>query len=180
LELKEQKLLVNKYKSELSFAKIEQMPDVNISASQQSSSSATTSSNQGGNGIGLSVSIPLFNRNQEKIFSAKSKIKAQELSFEFNYNRLIQLLNNDINQFETTLKLAKNFPISEINKTLARLALANSDFKKGILDFITYIELDLQEYQVIDTCLDTQLEMASSYANLMTKIGNFILPQTKD
>lgn len=178
LELKEQKILISKYKSELSFSKVEQMPDVNITATRQNSANSSfAGANQDSSGVGVSLSVPLWNRNQEKIASSESKIKSQQESYEFYRNRLIQITSNDISEYETSLKLAKNFPIGEISKILSRLNEANSDFKKGVLDFITYIELDSQEYQTIDTVLDTQIDLASSYSALMVKIGNFTLPQ---
>ncbi|NBV07055.1 MAG: TolC family protein [Proteobacteria bacterium] len=175
LSLKEQKFLINKSKSELSFAKIEKMPDVNISADRSTVSSASVGRDS--SGVGLSLSVPLINRNQEKILGAESKIKSQEFEFEFQKNQLINNISNDINELETALKIAKNFPVADIDKTLLRLSKANSEFKKGILDFITYIELDSQEYQTIDTIIDTQVDVAISYASLMTKIGTFILPK---
>ncbi|MBP7709978.1 MAG: TolC family protein [Rickettsiales bacterium] len=177
LRLKEQKFLLQKYRSELSFAKLEKMPDLSISATKEVASQA--SNGRDANGIGLSLSVPLFNRNQEKISGAESKIKAQEFEFEFQKNQLAKEVANDINEFETSLKIAKNFPVAEIDKTVARLNAANNEFKKGILDFITYIELDSQEYQIIDTILDTQVDLAASYASLMTKIGTFILPKNE-
>jgi hypothetical protein len=175
LHLKEQRLLIGKYKSELSYAKIEKMPDVAISATRETNPSAL--GNRDSNGIGLSASIPLFNRNQEKIAGAESKIKSQEYEFEFQKNQLVNQISNDISEFETSLKVAKIFPSSDVDKILSRLSQANSDFKKGILDFITYIELDSQEYQTIDTIIETQVQVASSYADLMTKIGTFIIPK---
>ncbi|MBU6140217.1 MAG: TolC family protein [Proteobacteria bacterium] len=180
LQLKEQKILISKAKSELSYAKIEQMPDINISATRQAGSSASGISNgNSSNGIGLSLSLPLINRNQEKIVSSESQIKSQEATLEFERNQLIQLISNDISQYETSLKLTKNFPITQIDKTIDRLSTANSDFKKGVLDFITYIELDSQEYQIIDTIIDTQIDLASSYSSLMTKVGSFTIPSQK-
>jgi cobalt-zinc-cadmium efflux system outer membrane protein len=177
LELKEQKILISKYKSELKFAKVEQMPDVTISATRQNSNSASlNANNKDATGVGLSLSVPLFNRNQEKIASFESKIKSQEFEIEFQKNQLIQLINNDISKYETSLKLAKIFPIANIKTIIFRLSEANSDFKKGVLDFITYIELDSQEYQIIDTILNNQVELAMSYAELMKKVGNFTIP----
>jgi outer membrane protein TolC len=179
LELKEQKILVSKYRSELSFAKVEQMPDVAVSATRQNGGSASLAgSGRDSTGIGLSASIPLFNRNQEKIASSESKIRAQEQEVEFRRNQLVQLISNDISEYETSLKLAKNFPVSNIKTILSRLSEANSDFKKGVLDFITYIELDSQEYQTIDTIIDTQVELAASYAQMMIKVGSFTLPNS--
>lgn len=177
LELKEQKILISKYKSELKFAKVEQMPDVTISATRQNSNSASlNTNNKDATGVGLSLSVPLFNRNQEKIASFESKIKSQEFEIEFQKNQLIQLISNDISKYETSLKLAKIFPIANIKTIVFRLSEANSDFKKGVLDFITYIELDSQEYQIIDTILNNQVELAMFYAELMKKVGNFTIP----
>jgi outer membrane protein TolC len=176
LELKEQKLLVKKFKSELAYSKIEQMPDVNVSITQQNSTASANSNNNNSTGAGISLSIPLINRNQEKIASDQSKIKAQEYELEFRTNQLIKLINNDLNEYEVSLDIAKKFPISTIDKSLKNLSEANGEFKRGVLDFITYLELDSQEYQMIDTVIDTQVQVANSYAGLMTKIGNFILP----
>jgi outer membrane protein TolC len=175
--LKEQALLLKKYQSELSFAKIEQMPDFNVSATQQNNSASSGSKDS--SGVGLSLSIPLLNRNQEKILAAESKIKSQKYEFEFQKNQLLNMVSNGINEFETSLKIARNFPISNISKILSRLSQANSDFKKGVLEFITYIELDSQEYQTVDSIIDTQVQLATAYADLMTKTGNFILPKNE-
>ncbi len=175
LMLREQKYLIDKSKSELSLAKIEKMPDVNISANRESPSSAA-----GGtvtNGLGISLSVPLFNRNQEKILGAESQIKAQEMELEFRANQLTRSISNDLNEFETALQIATNFTPSQVSQILVRLNKANDNFKKGILDFITYIELDSQEYQMIDTIIDTQVDVAASYAALMVKIGNFTIPK---
>jgi len=177
-DLKEQRLLVKKYKSELAFSKIEQMPDVNVSVTREENTSATLNGRDS-TGVGLSVSIPLFNRNQEKTVSAHSKINAQKYELEFRTNQLINLISNDINEFEVSLKLTEEFPATSIKKILTNLNQANGDFKRGVLDFTTYIELDSQEYQMIDTVIDTQVQVANSYAGLMTKIGNFILPENE-
>lgn len=174
LHLKEQKFLITKYRSELSFAKLEKMPDVNISANRENAFASSGGSDS--SGVGISLSVPLINRNSEKISSAESKIKAQEFEFEFQKNQLVNMLSNDISEFETLFKIAKNFSTAGIDKSLQRLNLANSEFKKGILDFITYIELDSQEYQTIDVAINTQVEIAAAYAALMTKIGTFIIP----
>jgi outer membrane protein TolC len=162
----------------LAFSKIEQMPDVNVSVTREENTSATLNGRDS-TGVGLSVSIPLFNRNQEKTVSAHSKINAQKYELEFRTNQLINLISNDINEFEVSLKLTEEFPAASIKKILTNLNQANGDFKRGVLDFITYIELDSQEYQMIDTVIDTQVQVANSYAGLMTKIGNFILPENE-
>jgi outer membrane protein TolC len=175
LDLREQKLLLSKYKSELSFAKVEQMPDVNVSASRQNNSSAQSIAKQDSSSLGISLSVPLLNTNAEKIAGAESKIKSQQYAFEFQRNQLLSQINNDLNEYEISLKLAQNFPSKNIEKILAHLASANSDFKKGTLDFIVYIELDSQEYQTIDAIINTQVEIAASYASLMTRVGNFMI-----
>lgn len=116
----------------------------------------------------------MINQNKEKILADNSKIKSQQYELEFQTNQLLNLINNDLNKYEAGLEIAKKFPLSTIKKSLENLSQANQDFKRGVLDFIIYIELDSQEYQMIDTVLDNQLQLAISYSNLMTKIGKFI------
>lgn len=176
--IKEQRMLINKAKSELSYSKIEQMPDVNVSATRQGAD--VVDSRAGNyNGVGVSMSIPLINRNQEKIIAAESKIRSEQAALDFVESRLTNMLNGDINQYETALKLSEKFPVSEIDKIISRLVVANADFKKGVLDFITYIELEFQEYQMIETIIDNQVDLANAYSLLMAKVGSFELPDAK-
>ncbi len=171
--LKEQRMLINKAKSELSFSEIEQMPDVNISAISQRGSNSASLNGGDSNGVGVSMAIPLINRNQEKIIAAESKIKAEQAELEFRESQLLNLINNDLNQYETSLKISQKLSPNEIDKIVKRLAVANSDFKKGVLDFIAYIELDTQEYEMIDTIIDNQIDLAQAYSSLITKVGSF-------
>ncbi len=175
LNLKGQKFTIEKYRSELDYAKIEQMPNVNIHGQIQNSSSA--SSSQSSNGIGLSLSVPIINQNKEKIFSAESKIKAQNRLYDFEKNQLEKVIENDILQYQAQLKNSQIFTINLVPKIISRLNGANAEFKKGILDFITYIELDMQEYQTIDAIFEAQYLLAESYSDLMVKIGDFSIPQ---
>ncbi len=176
LALKEQKEALKKYQAELNFAKIEQMPDLSISATQQNSNSASAQT-KNSSGFGASLTIPLLNQNREKIIALQSKIKAQQYEVEFLQNQLKRALINDFIELDTALKISQNFPRAEISKTIFGLNSANEDFKRGVLDFITYIELDSQEYQTIETSIDSSVKAMKAYANLMIKIGNFILPQ---
>jgi hypothetical protein len=175
LNLKGQKFNIEKYRSELAYAKIEQMPNVNIHGQIQDSSGS--SSNQASNGIGLSLSVPIINQNKEKIFSAESKIKAQNKLYEFEKNQLEKIIENDILQYQAQLKNSQIFAINLVPKIISRLNNANVDFKKGILDFITYIELDMQEYQTLDAIFEAQYLLAESFSDLMVKIGDFSIPQ---
>lgn len=177
LNLQGQKFNIEKYRSELAYAKIEQMPNVNIHGQIQDSSSSSSSSSQASNGIGLSLSVPIINQNKEKIFSAESKIKAQNKLYEFEKNQLEKIIENDILQYQTQLKNSQIFAINLVPKIISRLNNANVEFKKGILDFITYIELDMQEYQTLDAIFEAQYLLAESFSDLMVKIGDFSIPQ---
>jgi len=177
LNLQENKNLLKKYQAQLQYNRLEKMPDFSISLSN--SRSNHNGSNATSNSVGLSISIPIINRNQEKILASYSQIKAQEYQIEFNQNLLINELATEINHFQTNLKIADDFSFKIIDQAIARLNQANLDFKKGILEFITYIELDTQEYNSIDVALDAQVQLANNYSNLMIKIGNFIIPNDK-
>lgn len=170
LDLKEQKILLEKFKSELEFAKIEQMPDVNIVLSRQNNLAQS-------NNAEISIAIPIINRNQEKIIGEQAKISAQKFELEFQTNQLIKSISNNIIELEYSLEISKNLSPKNIEKILKNLQIANNDFKRGTLDFITYIELDIQEYQMIDAILENQMQIADSFANLSSKIGEFILPK---
>lgn len=174
LTLKEQKKLIEKYKAEVSFAKVEQMPDLGLSVNKFSGSA---NGSQDSYGVGATVSMPIVNTNKYKISGLNSKVKAQEISYQFQKNQLEKLVMNDINEYEALLEIAEILPPSRIDIAITRLASANADFKKGILDFITYIELDAQEYEVIESVIDAQVGIAVIYADLMVKSGSFVMPK---
>ena len=177
LILQENKNLLKKYQAQLQYNRLEKMPDFSISLANTRSN--FNGSSTSANSVGLSLSIPLINRNQEKIIASHSQIRAQENQIEFYQNLLTNELATEINHFQTNLKIADDFSFKIIDQAIARLNQANLDFKKGILEFITYIELDTQEYNSIDVALDTQVQLANNYSNLMIKIGNFIIPNDK-
>ena len=168
LELKQQKQLIEKYNQELKFAKIEQMPDIKISA---------TETNDGFAKGGVSISVPVVNRNQKKISSQEAKLKAQTLMYNFEKHKLTQELKNDIKQYNTLIQIAKIFPLERINIAISKLNTQNIHFQKGILDFITYIELDSQEYDIIWTAIETQINLAFFYSQIMIKQGKFEIPR---
>ena len=166
LFLQEQNQLIERFKAELAFAKVENMPDLSVSANNSS----------GTVGGGVGVSMPLFNRNQKKISALQTKIKAQEALYTFEKNKLTNQVKNVVNTYEALHKISSSFPTLLINQILQELSIADLDFKKNILDFITYIELDSREYEVIDVIIDTQVNIAQTYANLMLQSGNFTHP----
>jgi len=175
LDLIKQKNLINKSKFALEYAKIEQMPDVKISGFNENNQ-GNSSNNKG---VGIALSVPILNRNQQQILGANAHLKSMQASLNFQQNQLNKAIDNNINHYETLLKINDDFTLNNLDKIVQRLELANDDFKKGLLDFITYIELDSQEYQIIDATINNQLELAKSYSDLMLKIGNFLEPKNK-
>jgi outer membrane protein TolC len=74
------------------------MPDFSISLANTRSNFNGSSASS--NSIGLSLSIPLINRNQEKILASHSQIRAQENQIEFYQNLLTNELATEINHFQ--------------------------------------------------------------------------------
>ncbi len=177
LFLRQQKQAIQKCKAEISFAKIEQMPDLNISVTNSSLSSSSKGASGGSNKIGFSMPLPLINRNQQKIHALESRIKGLQANYKFEETQLINLVKNAINEYNALLEIEKKFPIHKIENIITRLNSANNDFQKGILDFITYVEFDAQEYNIIEASIDTQILIAEIYSKLMVQSGNFTTPQ---
>jgi hypothetical protein len=208
---------------ELSFAKVEQMPNFEVELNRQDKGGAVGSRD----GIALSLSVPLFNRNQEKILGTKSQVKSLEFELEFQKKMLFNRILTNIKSFETAVKIAEIFHFNDkqidssfkeksapksktslnfgedsalaaqeqndsaikiakfdrkshlddyIAARVKNLSRANDNFKKGILEFITYIELDSKEYKMIHSALENQVALALAYGDLMVGIGEFLLP----
>jgi len=221
--IQEQKYLLASMRHELSFAKVEQMPNFEVELNRQDKGGAAGSRD----GIALSLSVPLFNRNQEKILGTKTQVKSLEFELEFQKKMLFNRILTNIRSFETAVKIAEIFHFNDkqidssfeeksapksktslnfgedsalpaqeqtdsaikiakfdrkshlddyIAARVKNLSRANDNFKKGILEFITYIELDSKEYEMIHSALENQVALALAYGDLMVGIGEFLLP----
>jgi outer membrane protein TolC len=61
--------------------------------------------------------------------------------------------------------------MSKITTGLNNLAIADNNFLKGTIDFINYLELDLQNYEVFNLALNAQYNYITSYLNLLKTTG---------
>ena len=164
--LKLQKQKLDKINKEIAFAKIENMPDL----------TASVKDSAGNISYGMSINLPIVNRNQSRILGLEKQFKAQDQLYQFEKNRIFNQIKTNLYQYHNLQRTNKILPVSMLNNIVSRLSLADQDFKKGTLDFITYVELDSREYEVVDAIIDNQIALMDNYGKISISLGEFNLP----
>lgn len=164
--LKLQKQKLDKINKEIAFAKIENMPDL----------TASVKDSAGNISYGMSINLPIVNRNQSRILGLEKQLKAQDQLYQFEKNRIFNQIKTNLYQYHNLQRTNKILPLSMLNNIVSRLSLADQDFKKGTLDFITYVELDSREYEVVDAIIDNQIALMDNYGKISISLGEFNLP----
>jgi outer membrane protein TolC len=156
-------------KSQLNLAKIETMPDVIFGLSRVN---PTTNQNTATQSFTLGASVPLFNQNKSKI----AGLKTLQLSSQTKYNFDIKVLQNNLkslfilyNQQKDVLNI---IPISKISQGLKNLKEADANFLRDTIEFLNYIEFDMQSYDLFFAVLDAQYNYIDSYLDIMLLSGN--------
>jgi outer membrane protein TolC len=156
-------------KSQLNLAKIETMPDLIFGLSRLN---PTTNQNTVTQSFTLGASVPLFNQNKSKI----AGLKTLQLSSQTKYNFDIKVLQNNLKSLFILYSQQKDvlniIPISKISQGLKNLKEADANFLRDTIEFLNYIEFDMQSYDLFFAVLDAQYNYIDSYLDIMLLSGN--------
>jgi cobalt-zinc-cadmium efflux system outer membrane protein len=116
--------------------------------------------------MGLSIPLPVFNRNQGKIASARQALESAQAGLKDAKNNLLAELQSTYvshKEAQKQIEIFKNHTIPLVNKTLD---LARLEFEEGRQSFLLYLEANRSyhetrsEYlEAIGRAIDTQIEL---------------------
>ncbi len=159
LDLASQKVQIDKATKEQQLLKREVWPDISISAFYGQETAGET---QRMAGIGLGISLPLWNQNQAGIHSAALKIKAEKYQLSLQVKQNEAHIRKLLAQYEASRNIVKQYPQDSIATLAENLQIMEKEFRKNRVDFLLFLELDMQAAETVNHILEAQLALTES------------------
>lgn len=121
--------------------------------------------------IGLKASVPIFNRNQYNITAFEYSLKAATLRLEFAKRLMKNTIYNNMMSYQNALRVADIFDYTKISSKLEKIKEADAHFINNLIDFIVFIEEDVQIYTWISQSLDMRLQTLIAANTLIINAG---------
>jgi len=167
-----QQLELTYQQQNLSLQKSLAIPDVTVSPNFDKNSSYAPNYV----GLGISLSIPLFNRNQGNIHSAQWLVKEEETKLQQADAQLVTAINSSYNKFFNTEKLNDSSTeefYSDYGKLYTKIVESYRQREISLIEFIDYF----QAYKEIrEKAFRQKLNLRLSREELNYQIGTDVLP----
>ncbi|MEK7288339.1 MAG: TolC family protein [Elusimicrobiota bacterium] len=163
-----QKLLVARVQKEKKLARKEAWPDFEASAFWGRETADETERKAG---LGLSLPLPLFNRNRGNILSLEKKLDAQEKLLRFQNKELLSRVRSLVAQIEASRQIIRQYPLSLIADLERDLKEGDDGFRKGQMDLLLFLELDNEIAETFHRAWEVQKLMADQLAELFVLSG---------
>ena len=137
-------LLINQSKSKIDLLKKEAYPDLSISGYY---SKDTGIFQEQRIGVGISIPLPLFDRNQHSVMSAQNYAKSLNKEAEYAREILQRDFNSAFEEYLAARQLIVKFSIHKMNETDIYFNNLLGEFIKGRLELLTFLEVEAKIHQ---------------------------------
>lgn len=166
--LKEIRVMKMRTESEQKLADKSIYPDFAVTAFVQDEYS---NANDRFYGIGGTFNLPLFDRQQHASSSLGSKIAAQEQEAKYLEKWLKQELRAMHALFESARANIERYPIADISKEEKEFIYLDSEFRKGRVQVVTYLEAEAAAYNNVMIAWENQARFVELYSDLLFLTG---------
>ncbi len=163
-----QKTSLRSAELERTLAAREAWPDLSVVAFYGEGTAAATERNVG---AGLSLALPLWNRNQAGIKSAGQKAIAEDRLLALQRRRLRADLSRSFAEYEAARRVVAQNPPSLLSEMEAQLKETEREFRKGRVDLLTFLELESETAEAFNRFLDAQAGLAARIVDLLALSG---------
>ncbi len=122
-------------------------------------------------GLGFSMSIPVWNANQAGIKAAQKKKDVEEFRARHEQLKVAAQVRELLAKLETAENVVRAFPAAMFKNLDQKLDAIEVEFKKGRVDFLTFIELEKEIAETYYRSIDAQLALAENAILLLTTAG---------
>ena len=167
-ELATQRFLVDKARREKNLAAKEAWPDFESSIFYGRESAVETERIAG---LGLSIPLPIFNRNRGTIQSLQMRIEAEEKLRDFKEREFVSRLGVLLAEIEASRQTLLKYPLSLMTDLEKDFKETEAEFRKGRMDFLLFIELENELADTYYRSLDAQRSLAEKLTALFALAG---------
>ncbi len=167
-ELAAQRALVERTRREKSAAAKESWPDIESSIFYGRESAADTERTSG---LGLSVPLPVFNRNRGVIQSIVKRTEAEKKLQDFKERELASKMEILLLDTDSARQKILNYPLSLAGELEKEFKEVEAEFRKGRVDFLVFVEFESELAETYYRALDAQRSLAEKLAALFALAG---------
>lgn len=171
--LKSGKLLLSRIEAEVSFQKRVPLPDVSVSAFYRREALEHPGANQFYGGA-VTVPIPVLNVNRAGVEAAEKRLEAARAETSYALREVLQTARAVHAEYTQKRKLLNDFKAEQISVLEKQMLYADRELKLGRIDLLSYLELELQTYQAIESFYDTQLELVKAITQMIYLMGDSV------
>ncbi len=123
-------------------------------------------------GVGISVPVPLWNRNGGNIAAAQARQTQAEVSFHVTQRDVERQVLTAALTYETKLREMAKWRPDSVQHFQEAAELADRHYRLGAVPIATYVELQKQYLEAVESLLDTKREAleAASQLELLTGV----------
>lgn len=160
-----QKDFLKKAEKEIELAEGEPYPDVGVSVfySEQELEELRERTFGGG----LAFPIPVLTRNKNAIERFRAKAKSEKLLLEHAKNSVRNEIRRLHAEYEYASSMMRRFPMAIMGRIENAMRYADAEFLKGRVDFQTYLDMETQSHETLETVMDTQMDVVRLYTGMM-------------
>ncbi len=163
-----QRLGVRTARKEKDLAGLEAWPDFTPTAFYERETAGDTERRVG---LGLSLPLPILNRNENGVRSLEQKIQAEERLLRFNEQQLASQLGRFWAEYEAACLAVRRYPESLAKDLAPKLKEADEEFRKDRLQLLTFLELDDNVTSTYFRALDAQAALVDALLNILLLSG---------
>ena len=122
-------------------------------------------------GIGVSIPVPLWNRNKGNIGTAEARQKQAETSLYVTQRDLDRRIVQAALAYQTKLTEMGNWRPESVDEFRKAAELADRHYRLGAVPIATYVELQKQYLEAVEALLDTRREALEAAQELQRLTG---------
>ena len=154
----------------VALARNERFPAISVGPSYSQSDPGRASEQERVLGVGLSVPLPLWNRNTGNIEAAKARQLQAEVSFNVTERDILRQVVQSEAIYETKLADMANWRPDAVDHFREAAEVADRHYRLGAVPVSVYVELQKQYLEAVESLLETKREAleASQQLQLLT------------
>jgi cobalt-zinc-cadmium efflux system outer membrane protein len=122
-------------------------------------------------GVGISLPLPLWNRNQGNIQSAEARQVQAETSFYITQRDIERQVLEAALSYETRLRQLSNWRTDSVQHFREAAEVADRHYRLGAVPIATYVELQNKYLEAVEGLLETKKEALEAGQNLELLTG---------
>ena len=172
-DLRAKRLLAARRKADLKLAKAFQYPDISVGAGLMLQGPQGPDNQQQWN-FGLSVPLPLFDRNQGGIRYAETAIQLADAEYEQALNRVVNELEASYYRFLESRRLVEAYQRGVLDRALTLLEMAQQDRQKGQLGILELVDAVRAAHETKEDYLDALFSYQRAIIRLENAAGQVV------